>query len=31
VVRSGWRKEWIKHDPDLAASRGLREFTALIS
>jgi adenylate cyclase len=31
VVRSGWRKEWIKHDPDLAALRGLREFTALIS
>lgn len=31
VVRSGWRKEWIRHDPDWAALRGLREFTALIS
>jgi adenylate cyclase len=31
VVRSGWRKEWIKHDPDWAALRGLREFAALIS
>ena len=31
VVRSGWRKEWIQHDPDWAALRGLREFTALIS
>jgi adenylate cyclase len=31
VVRSGWRKEWIKHDPDWDALRGLREFAALIS
>lgn len=31
VVRSGWRKEWIKHDPDWAALRGLKEFTALVS
>jgi adenylate cyclase len=31
VVRSGWRKEWIKHDPDWAALRGLRVFAALIS
>ena len=31
VVRSGWRKEWIKHDPDWNALRGLREFAALIS
>jgi adenylate cyclase len=31
VVRSGWRKEWIKHDPDLNALRGLREFAALVS
>lgn len=31
VVRSGWRKEWIKHDPDLAGLRGLREFAALVS
>jgi len=31
VVRSGWRKEWIKHDPDLTTLRGLREFTALVS
>jgi adenylate cyclase len=31
VIRSGWRKEWIKHDPDWAALRGLREFTELIS
>lgn len=31
VVRSGWRKEWIKHDPDWAALRGLREFVALVS
>jgi hypothetical protein len=30
VVRSGWRKEWIKHDPDWTALRGLREFTALV-
>ena len=31
VVRSGWRKEWIKHDPDLTSLRGLREFKDLIS
>jgi tetratricopeptide (TPR) repeat protein len=31
VARSGWRKEWIKHDPDLTALRGLREFAALVS
>ena len=31
VVRSGWRKEWIKNDPDLNALRGLKEFEALTS
>ena len=31
VVRSGWRKEWIKHDPDWSALRGLSEFVALVS
>jgi len=31
VVRSGWRKEWIRHDPDWSALRGLREFIALVS
>jgi len=31
VVRSGWRKEWIKHDPDWSALRGLKEFTTLVS
>jgi len=31
VVRSGWRKEWIKHDPDWTALRDLRESTALVS
>ncbi|HEY4369664.1 MAG TPA: tetratricopeptide repeat protein [Steroidobacteraceae bacterium] len=31
VVRSGWRKEWIKHDPDLTALRELREFAALVA
>lgn len=31
VVRSGWRKEWIRHDPDWAALRGLKEFVALVS
>jgi len=31
VVRSGWRKEWIKHDPDWAALRGQKEFVALVS
>jgi len=31
VVRSGWRKEWIRHDPDWKALRGLKEFVALVS
>jgi tetratricopeptide (TPR) repeat protein len=31
VVRSGWRKEWIRHDPDWAALRGLKEFAALVA
>ncbi len=31
VVRSGWRKEWIKHDPDWTALRGMKEFVALVS
>jgi adenylate cyclase len=31
VVRSGWRKEWIKHDPDWNALRGLPEFAALVA
>ena len=31
VVRSGWRKEWIKHDPDLTSLRGLKEFAARVS
>jgi adenylate cyclase len=31
VVRSGWRKEWIKHDPDWTALRGLKEFVDLVS
>ena len=31
VVRSGWRKEWIKNDPDWTALRGLKEFIALVS
>lgn len=31
VVRSGWRKEWIKLDPDWTALRGLKEFVALVS
>lgn len=31
VVRSGWRKEWIKHDPDWVALRGLKQFIALVS
>ena len=30
VVRSGWRKEWIKHDPDWSALRRLKEFVALV-
>jgi adenylate cyclase len=31
VVRSGWRKEWIRHDPDWSALHGLKEFEALVS
>ena len=31
VVRSGWRKEWIKNDPDLNALRDNREFQRLLS
>ena len=31
VVRSGWRKEWIRHDPDWTALRGMKEFVALVS
>lgn len=31
VVRSGWRKEWIKHDPDWAALREMKEFVRLVS
>jgi adenylate cyclase len=31
VVRSGWRKDWIKHDPDWNGLRGLKEFVALVS
>jgi adenylate cyclase len=31
VGRSGWRKDWIKHDPDWAGLRGLKEFSALVS
>jgi adenylate cyclase len=31
VVRSGWRKEWIEHDPDWTALHGLKEFVALVS
>lgn len=31
VVRSGWRKEWIKNDPDWNSLRGLKEFAALVS
>jgi adenylate cyclase len=30
VVRSGWRKEWIRHDPDWTALRGLKQFAALV-
>lgn len=30
VVRSGWRKEWIRHDPDWTALRGMQEFAALV-
>ena len=31
VVRSGWRKEWIRHDPDWTALRESKEFIALVS
>lgn len=31
VVRSGWRKEWIKHDPDWTSLHGLKEFAALVA
>jgi adenylate cyclase len=31
VVRSGWRKEWIKNDPDLNSLRDNREFQRLLS
>lgn len=31
VVRSGWRKEWIKNDPDLSSLRDNREFQRLLS
>ena len=30
VVRSGWRKEWIKNDPDLASLRDNPEFQRLL-
>jgi len=29
VVRSGWRKDWIRHDPDWATLRDMKEFVAL--
>jgi adenylate cyclase len=31
VVRSGWRKEWIKNDPDLDSLRDNAEFQRLVS
>lgn len=31
VVRSGWRKEWIKNDPDLDSLRDNAEFKRLLS
>ena len=31
VVRSGWRKEWIKNDPDLNSLRDNAEFKRLLS
>jgi adenylate cyclase len=31
VVRSGWRKEWIKNDPDLSSLRGNAEFQRLLA
>jgi adenylate cyclase len=30
VVRSGWRKEWIKNDPDLVSLHGNAEFQRLL-
>lgn len=30
VVRSGWRKEWIKNDPDLDGLRRNKDFLALL-
>jgi adenylate cyclase len=29
VVRSRWRKEWIRHDPEWIALRGMKEFQRL--
>ena len=31
VVRSGWRKEWIKNDPDLSSLREKPEFHRLLA
>jgi adenylate cyclase len=31
VVRSGWRKEWIKNDPDLSSLRENTEFQRLLA
>jgi tetratricopeptide (TPR) repeat protein len=31
VVRSGWRKEWIRNDPDLKSLRANSEFQRLLS
>ena len=31
VVRSGWRKEWIKNDPDLSSLRENAEFQRLLA
>ena len=31
VLRSGWRKEWIKNDPDLNSLRDNPEFRRLLS
>jgi adenylate cyclase len=31
VVRSGWRKEWIKNDPDLNSLRKNAEFQRLLA